>query len=378
MYNNGKQILFGFYNGKFISKGYFDNNLIFNSNVVTITINPTPNYAKVTFSDYGIGIISNDGKSITVKKDTVINYTVSADKYVSKTQSIVVDSTKSINVSLNKIMYTLTIEPTPSDATVTLTASGYNQSGNSITVESGTTVSYNVSYPELQSVSGTYVVNSTEVKHITLKYPSGTVLFESSTPGNYNITPLVPVNCNVICVGGGAGGTSVYGYGIHVISCAAAYAGGGSGGYSNTNVSLNNIQYPITVGAGGNKSVYNFNNDKSYTLNGNSGSQSSLSNLVSAGGGNAGSAYAKVDHYGSFHDNSASSTAGTGGSGVTANGNNGSNDKYVASSHYTGYKAVAGGASVYGGYGAGGNAEINDGTAKAANGTAGYVKIVTL
>lgn len=100
MYNNGKQILFGFYNGKFISKGYFGNNLIFNGDLITITINPTPNDAKVTFSDYGIGIISNDGKSLTVKKGTVINYTVSKEGYRIIEDSIELQSNTTLNVEL--------------------------------------------------------------------------------------------------------------------------------------------------------------------------------------------------------------------------------------------------------------------------------------
>ena len=41
--------------------------------------------------------------------------------------------------------YTLTINPTPNDATVTLTATGETQVGNSITADDGTTISYTVS-----------------------------------------------------------------------------------------------------------------------------------------------------------------------------------------------------------------------------------------
>ena len=102
MYNNGKQILFGFYNGKFISKGYFDNNLIYNNDVVTITINPTPNDAKVTFSDYGIGIISNDGKSITVKKDTNVTYTITKSMYSTLTSQIIANENQILDVNLER------------------------------------------------------------------------------------------------------------------------------------------------------------------------------------------------------------------------------------------------------------------------------------
>jgi hypothetical protein len=107
MYINGKQILFGFYNGKFISKGYFNNNLIYNNDVVTITINPTPNDAKVTFSDYEIGIISNDGKSITVKKDTNVTYTIAKSMYSTLTSQITASENQILDVNLERLEYSL-------------------------------------------------------------------------------------------------------------------------------------------------------------------------------------------------------------------------------------------------------------------------------
>jgi hypothetical protein len=68
--------------------------------------------------------------------------------------------------------YTFTINPSPSDATVTLTASGYTQSGNSITVASGTTVTWKVSKTGYTSQNGTQVVTSTSSKNITLSASS--------------------------------------------------------------------------------------------------------------------------------------------------------------------------------------------------------------
>ncbi len=68
--------------------------------------------------------------------------------------------------------YTFTINPSPSDATVTLTASGYTQSGNSITVASGTTVTWKVSKDGYTSQNGTQVVNSTSSKNVTLSTSS--------------------------------------------------------------------------------------------------------------------------------------------------------------------------------------------------------------
>lgn len=65
-------------------------------------------------------------------------------------------------------IYTLTINPNPSDATVKLTASGYTQSGNSITVQSGTSVSYIVSKTGYTGKSGNVVVNSNQTITVTL------------------------------------------------------------------------------------------------------------------------------------------------------------------------------------------------------------------
>lgn len=65
-------------------------------------------------------------------------------------------------------LYTFTINPTPSNATVKLTASGFIQSGNSISVTKGTTVSYAVSLAGYVSQNGSVVVNSTQYKNVTL------------------------------------------------------------------------------------------------------------------------------------------------------------------------------------------------------------------
>lgn len=52
-----------------------------------------------------------------------------------------------INVEFYNPEVVFTINPTPSDATVTLTAEGFAQEGNSIIVEPGTEVSYKIDNP---------------------------------------------------------------------------------------------------------------------------------------------------------------------------------------------------------------------------------------
>ena len=64
--------------------------------------------------------------------------------------------------------YTYTINPTPSDATVTLTAAGYTQDGNSITVYKNTYVSWSVSKTGYETQNGSLYVNSSATNNVTL------------------------------------------------------------------------------------------------------------------------------------------------------------------------------------------------------------------
>jgi hypothetical protein len=65
--------------------------------------------------------------------------------------------------------YTFTIIPDPSTAIVTLTASGYSQNDNSITVPNGTDVSWNVSADGYTEQNGTWTANgSDETLPVTL------------------------------------------------------------------------------------------------------------------------------------------------------------------------------------------------------------------
>ena len=64
--------------------------------------------------------------------------------------------------------YVLTINPTPLDATVVLTATGFEQEGNSITVNSGTTVSYVISKTGYKTVSDEITVTEDQTLAISL------------------------------------------------------------------------------------------------------------------------------------------------------------------------------------------------------------------
>ena len=79
---------------------------------------------------------------------------------------------------------TFTINPTPSTATVVLTASGYTQSGNSITVLSGTKVNYTVSASGYTSKSGSKTVSYTQSLGVVLNAEGSTPVNPPTPTGN--------------------------------------------------------------------------------------------------------------------------------------------------------------------------------------------------
>lgn len=104
----------------------------------TLTISTTPASATVTFNDPQ-GTVS--GKSITVLPGTVVSYTVGGTNLTSATYSETVNSTHTVS---KKAKVTLTVNPTYSSASVSFSTSG-TRSGNSLTVDYGTSVTYSVS-----------------------------------------------------------------------------------------------------------------------------------------------------------------------------------------------------------------------------------------
>lgn len=183
-------------------------------------------------------------------------------------------------------------------------------------------------------------------KREIVEYPEGMVKFESSTPGTYP-TSLNAGQYGIICVGGGGGGaqtgnTRSYNTGA-----------GGSGGYSNESVQLTVGTYEAIVGAGGAVSRAWWSTN---TFGGQGGTSSFAG--VEATGGEGGRAGGQGTY------------GGNGGTGTTANGNKGTNGGGKNVSY-------AGGASVYNGYGKGGNGYSGNASTMAysTDGTAGYVKV---
>ena len=104
--------------------------------------------------------------------------------YDSSTGSYILTSSLTSN-------YTLTIVPTPSDATVTLTAEGYTQSGNSITVPEGLTVIYSIVRPGYAQKRDSVVVDSDITLNITLDPAEVDIIDESTTVKELEVNSTV-------------------------------------------------------------------------------------------------------------------------------------------------------------------------------------------
>ena len=318
-----------------------------------ITTNATNATIVMTATGY-----QQQGDTIAVPSGTVVAWSVSAPHYISKSSSdsgqspvtVTSNTTKAINLTLETHKFTIT--PTPSNATVTLTASGYSQSGNSITVPYNTKVSWSVSKEDYITKTGTYTVKSNYTMPVTLEestvIPANTVIFESSGAGTYNVNITKNGIYQIWMVGGGAGGAQHYKYWHFVTGQTEIVyqgAGGGSGAYITGTIELTKGTYSVTVGAGG------------------SGMYSSGTSTGGAGGNTT--AFGQTAGGGSSHG---WSTAGPGGTYTknkgTLTGTNGKEGDY-------GFNGVAGGASLYGGYGKGGDTQKKS----ASNGGNGYIKI---
>lgn len=148
---------------------------------VKFTINATPNTATINMVDLvpssPVQVSGTGTATILVDpSNNLINYGVSAEGYTKKSGTVTATADDTLDVVLEVETFTLTINPTPADATVTLTAEGYTQSGNSITVPSGTSVQWTVSANGYVSQSGEETITEDTTKQITLSLDTSTSL----------------------------------------------------------------------------------------------------------------------------------------------------------------------------------------------------------
>ena len=106
----------------------------------TLTINPTPSDSTVIINNVSsIGSVSKN-----YPKGTTINWSVLKDGYITKSDNLVLDEDRTINVVLEEIVpdeFTYKVNPTPSDATVEINGIKQKQ----ITVAAGTSINVKVS-----------------------------------------------------------------------------------------------------------------------------------------------------------------------------------------------------------------------------------------
>lgn len=98
-YNSNTKILSAFYQGNFIAKGYAQNRLVFDGELVTLYLSPSESDATIQFSTTGAYILIGIN-GILVRKGTTVNYTISKEHYRTVQDSYVVQSTTTLNIPM--------------------------------------------------------------------------------------------------------------------------------------------------------------------------------------------------------------------------------------------------------------------------------------
>ena len=160
--------------------------------MVDIEVQPTPSDATVTLTATGY---VQSGNKITVPIGTKVTYVVSKTGYYSSPEvSFVATCERKINnntaikVELStQPRGTLNVTKVPSDSTLTLTATGYTQQGNSISVALGTTVTCTITRNNMVSHTENIVVNN-ESQNVTLTCDCSVQITPSVSGATVSIT----------------------------------------------------------------------------------------------------------------------------------------------------------------------------------------------
>lgn len=191
------------------------------------------------------------------------------------------------------------------------------------------------------------IYNGSTLVYTGSQYDVDEVVFESSTAGTYSLELLETGKYEVYCVGGGGGGNT-YSSGIPPRFFSS---GGGSGGGFIGVINIVKSSYSIIVGNLGSRSTSQ--------QAGGTGGSSTIGSLIICSGGIGG----RSNGFTPIGGSGGTVTLNTTPVNVTLNssGNTGGGN--------TGTGTVLGGASLYNGYGKGGDSNSN-------NARAGYVKII--
>lgn len=245
----------------------------------------------------------------------------------------------------------------------------------------------------------TFVVTSDIVINQSVTPASGTIVFESNTPGNYYVNIPETKYYDVHLVGGGGGGLIVTYIHFNILTSGSIGSGfsggsarkqeikyialcsGGSGAYSHGKLYITKGTYLCTVGHGGSSATFSTNGARS----GNNGSDTIAFNNC-AGGGFAGAANidegsSKVVSYinkglGGYKTGLVDGNDTTFSLMSSINGNSGNTFAVRTKNKNENSYSIFGGNSVYGNYGKGGDANMSNVTLN--NGGNGYIKIVAL
>lgn len=157
-----------------------------------------PNYTiEITANQmqgYNSPAVYTNENTISLPIGTVVNYSVSMTGYITQSGSVTLTEDITIPISLytDPTPMTLTINPVPADATVTLTSTGVTPvSGTgpqTITVMSGQSVNYEVSKTDFDTVTGSVTVNNNLSMNVPMEIPLTEVYNSNGATGNYSTT----------------------------------------------------------------------------------------------------------------------------------------------------------------------------------------------
>lgn len=256
------------------------------STAYTLTITTVPANATVIIEAEGSRRVIN---SVTLSSGSSYEYEVSAPNYDSATGSGTLTANTTLNVSLLDATGTLIINPTPSNATVQITANGTTTTGNSRNLIYGTAYTYSVSASNYTTTTGSGTFSGDTTLDVTL------------IPVNYTLTiNTIPSNATVQITSGGSttsGKTRSIPYGSSY-----SYTVSASGYTSKSGSGIISANASISVGLNSSSTTVSSSGTSTITLN----SPATYSLIIVAGGAGG----AAIDSLGS------SSTCVGGGSGA--------------------------------------------------------------
>ena len=146
----------------------------------TLIVSPTPTDATVTLN----GTVQS---SINIAEGSIVNWSVSKTGYVTQSGTETVTADKTLTITLVEQTYTFTITATPSSATIILNS----VVRSSISVTTGTVVSWSVSNSGYATQTGTETITADKTNTVTLIATDGDTLSDEYTRVDNKLASLV-------------------------------------------------------------------------------------------------------------------------------------------------------------------------------------------